>query len=79
MMTILYKGLRGFITRKVLWKTACLTLIFLFSGNEMLGLFRTRLGLQRLFDASFISISSSRSHGTTTFKDIPLNVVQTDW
>ena len=57
MMTISYKGLGSSMIGIVHWQITCLGFFGLFGKKEMLGSFRTRWGLERLFEISFLSIS----------------------
>ena len=78
MMTIAYKGLGSSIRGLVLWQTACLALIWVLWRERNARIFQDKVRILEVLWYTIYFLASFWAF-CTTFKDIPLNVVQLHW
>ena len=78
MMTINYKGLGRSKRGLVLWQTACINLIWIVWWERNARVFQDKTRNSEVLWDAIHFLASFWSFCTTTFKGIPLNVVQLD-
>ena len=78
-MNISYKGLESIIGGKVLWHFACLALMWVVWQKRNVRIFKDKVKTSKgLWDIIHF-LASFWVSCTTTFKGIPLNMIQLDW
>ena len=79
MMSISYRGLGNTSRGKVLWKLACLALMWVVSRERNARIFEDKARSSKgLWDMIFF-LASFWESCSTTFKGVPLNLIQLDW